>query len=96
MLRNAVSEYQKGNSSDISWIEVCKKVPGRTNKQCRERWNLLESLLQTKYSSCPYALICSFSPWTEEEDRCILGLYQKWGSAWSSITDVFDLFSSDE
>jgi hypothetical protein len=48
--------------------------PGRTSKQCRERWNnyLDPTLVHTAF--------------TEEEDKLILSLHQEYGSKWAMIS----------
>ena len=51
--------------------------PGRSGKQCRERWhNQLNPV-----SNCK-------QPWSEEEDRTILHAHQKLGNKWAEIAKL--------
>jgi hypothetical protein len=56
------------------WGKVCEKMPGRTAKQCRERWaNYLDpTLLKT--------------PFTQAEDEILLALQKEHGNKWSLIS----------
>lgn len=56
-----------------NWQMISKHIPGRTGKQCRERFvnNLSPDLKQGK--------------WTKEEDRILLENYKLIGNKWSSI-----------
>ena len=55
------------------WKEIADKMPGRTSKQCRERWqqNLQPSLSRT--------------PFTPEEDAKIVSLHNEMGNKWAYI-----------
>lgn len=57
-----------------NWTEVSKYLPGRTGRQCRDRYNnyLFKDI--------------SFHPWTEEEDQIILNKYLIYGNHWSKIS----------
>ena len=57
-----------------NWSEVSKYLPGRTSRQCRDRYNnyLFKDI--------------SFHPWTEEEDAIILGKYLIYGNHWAKIS----------
>ena len=37
LLRQAVERCNTLEDSKV-WSTICKSIPGRTNKQCRERW----------------------------------------------------------
>lgn len=56
-----------------NWGKVASHIPGRTSKQCRERWcqHLDPSLLKTEFSA--------------EEDITILQLHAKIGNRWAAI-----------
>jgi hypothetical protein len=57
-----------------SWNEVAAKLPNRTELMCTQRWNrvLKPSLVK--------------GPWTEDEDRKVTELVQKYGAKkWSTI-----------
>mmetsp|Transcript_12489 Transcript_12489/g.23179 ORF Transcript_12489/g.23179 Transcript_12489/m.23179 type:complete len:565 (-) Transcript_12489:99-1793(-) len=60
------------------WSQISREIPGRTPKQCRERWSL--SLDPT----------INRSPWTEEEDDKLLEMHKKYGSAWAEIRHWFN------
>eukprot|EP01138_Halocafeteria_seosinensis_P009361 gb/GECG01009566.1/.p1 GENE.gb/GECG01009566.1/~~gb/GECG01009566.1/.p1 ORF type:complete len:627 (+),score=86.53 gb/GECG01009566.1/:1-1881(+) len=56
-----------------NWGDVAAKIPGRTAKQCRERWtNHLHPSIKK-------------GDWTEEEDRKLLEAYEELGQRWSKI-----------
>ncbi|DBA04145.1 TPA: hypothetical protein N0F65_004253 [Lagenidium giganteum] len=67
LLRKLVASEQK------NWGEVAAKIPGRTSKQCRERWHnhLDPSIVRGAYSP--------------EEDRIILEAQARLGNRWSVI-----------
>jgi hypothetical protein len=57
-----------------NWSLVAKMLPGRTRKQCRERWvNQLDPSLNTAH-------------WTPEEDAALRFHHQIHGSCWSRIS----------
>jgi hypothetical protein len=61
-----------------NWPMVAALVPGRTAKQCRERWmvNLNPMLNRTK--------------WTPAEDALIREKYDEFGPQWSKISKFLD------
>lgn len=66
-LRDLVSEGKR------NWGQVASLIPGRTSKQCRERWcNHLDPNINK-------------GMYTEEEDRIILEMQAKLGNRWSII-----------
>ena len=58
------------------WSVLASHLPGRTGKQCRERWH---NQLNPDISK---------SPWTEAEDRVIIREYAKFGARWADIAAV--------
>ncbi|ETK91121.1 2,3-diketo-5-methylthio-1-phosphopentane phosphatase [Phytophthora nicotianae] len=67
LLRRLVATEQK------NWGDVASKIPGRTSKQCRERWhNHLD----------PQIVRGAYTP---EEDRLILEAQARLGNRWSVI-----------
>ncbi|GBG30661.1 Transcription factor MYB3R-2 [Hondaea fermentalgiana] len=69
MLRSLVDE-----SGSTSWVAVAKYIPGRTAKQCRERWSLnLDPSINR-------------GPWTAEEDKHLLALHEQLGNKWAEIS----------
>ena len=55
------------------WARIAGMLPGRTGKQCRERWcNNLDPTLKK-------------GSWTPEEDMTILDLHAKLGTRWAEI-----------
>lgn len=56
-----------------NWFEVAQKLPGRTPRQCRDRW--------TNYL-CPTN---SFEPWTPEEDQLVVDRINEIGTRWATI-----------
>eukprot|EP00744_Colponema_vietnamica_P001441 GILI01002385.1.p1 GENE.GILI01002385.1~~GILI01002385.1.p1 ORF type:complete len:517 (-),score=176.57 GILI01002385.1:320-1870(-) len=60
------------------WAQAAALIPGRSGKQCRERWfNHLNPEVKK-------------GNWTPEEDSLIFELYQKLGSHWSEIATHFE------
>ncbi|KAK1930815.1 Transcription factor MYB3R-2 [Phytophthora citrophthora] len=59
-----------------NWRQVSNSIPGRTAKQCRERWrNRLDPSINK-------------SPFTEEEDEAIQQAYEKYGNRWTQIAEL--------
>jgi len=58
------------------WARVAAMLPGRTGKQCRERWH--NHLGITKEA------------WAPEEDRRVIELHQKLGNRWADIAKYLD------
>ncbi|KAG2771311.1 hypothetical protein Pcac1_g17841 [Phytophthora cactorum] len=59
-----------------SWGEVAANIPGRTAKQCRERWrNHLDPSINK-------------SPFTPEEDTIIQEGFEKMGNRWTQIAEL--------
>jgi len=60
-------------SSAKNWAEVARRVPGRTAKQCRERWSLnLDPSINR-------------SAWTKDEDDLLVKLHSELGNKWAEI-----------
>ena len=57
-----------------NWGKVAAHMPGRTSKQCRERWNnyLDPTLIHT--------------PFTDDEDEVLLKLQAEFGNKWALIS----------
>ncbi|KAG2483043.1 hypothetical protein HYH03_018072 [Edaphochlamys debaryana] len=58
----------------INWALVAQSVPGRTGKQCRERWQ----------NACSRPNLVR-GQWTAAEDRAIARGHALWGPAWTRI-----------
>ncbi|EAY01714.1 Myb-like DNA-binding domain containing protein [Trichomonas vaginalis G3] len=63
---------------DRSWDQIAREMPGRTARQCRDRYN--------KYL---FKEISSAS-WTSEEDEIILQMHKIHGPKWSLISKSLD------
>lgn len=59
--------------SKIHWSRVAEEVPGRSSKQCRERWN---NFLRPDINRAP------FSP---EEDGLLIRLCQQYHYSWAAV-----------
>jgi hypothetical protein len=59
------------------WVKVALNMPGRTPRQCRERYN---SYL------CP---TINASPWTPQEDELLLAKFPRYGSRWAEYRPFF-------
>ena len=67
-----------GNINQVDWTWVSQNVPGRSVKQCRERWHLnLDPSINR-------------NPWSAEEDRLLLCLVEQFGSAWAKVSKAID------
>lgn len=66
-----------GNERFPAWNEIAKKIPGKTGRQCRERYQhyLAPSISQ--------------EPWSEEEDALVISLFQIHGPNWAKIAESF-------
>jgi hypothetical protein len=62
---------------DHLWRDIEHLMPGRSSRQCRERWNLYLS-----------PGICN-DPWTPDDDVQLLRLYQAQGPKWTQIAKSF-------
>jgi len=62
------------NNGGINWTEISNGLPGRTAKQCRERYhNHLQPNLKKGH-------------WTPEEDELIMQMHSTIGNKWAEIT----------
>ena len=71
ILKNSVSEF-----GDNDWDKIALLLPGRSSRQCRDRWN--------KYLSGN----TDFSKWTKEEDELLISLIHNYGNKWSKIATI--------
>ena len=72
ILRDLVKRY-----GAKKWIEIAKAIPGRTGRQCRDRFqNYLSPSLTN-------------GPWTKEDDLLLLQKVRELGSSWSKIIPHF-------
>ena len=72
LLQKAVVRFKNKD-----WNKIAKFVPGRTPKQCRDRWtNYLHPSL-------------AFTPWTYEESQLLVSLVNKYGTHWSKMKKSF-------
>ena len=76
-------EEQRGKIEYGFWAEIAKEIPGRTAKQCRERWNIYLNPNLNK------------GPWTPEEDRIIIETQKKIGNQWTKIALLLPGRSND-
>lgn len=66
------------NNGPNNWTSCAELIPGRTGKQCRERWaNALNPLLKKGL-------------WEAEEDYIIFKLFKMIGSKWSAISNYLN------
>jgi hypothetical protein len=61
----------------LSWSDVALRLPGRTARQCRERW--------AKYLKPDIRV----APWTDDEDNLLLRQIQLHGHRWATIALAF-------
>lgn len=66
-----------------SWNKIAMFVPGKTPKQCRDRWvNYLQPSL-------------NFEPWSNNEDQLLVSLVNKYGTHWTKMKKNFPNRSSN-
>lgn len=71
------------NYNQESWNSIAQCVPGRTPKQCRDRWvNYLKPSLK-------------FDPWSENEDQMLVSLVNTYGTHWTKMKNQFPNRSSN-
>ena len=58
------------------WSAIANELPGRIGKQCRERWH---NHLNPDINK---------APWSEQEDRAILGAHATMGNKWAELSKV--------
>lgn len=61
-----------------NWVEISRRMPNRSPRQCRERWN--------NYIN-PNLKI---GPWTIEEDALLLEKYSVIGPHWSFLSKIIE------
>jgi hypothetical protein len=72
MLRSLVESFGHND-----WYAISLRMPGRTARQCKERWmNYLSPTLNT-------------AAWTAEEDQLLLEKQRELGSKWAQIAKFF-------
>lgn len=65
-------------NGDKDWAKLALLLPGRTGKQCRERYrNHLDTSVK-------------HSPWTQEEDDKLAELHARLGNSWTKIAEYFE------
>lgn len=62
----------------LNWQYIASLLPGRTARQCRERWS--EYLNPS----------IKFQPWTNTEDSLLVQLVQTYGNRWTLISKMFN------
>lgn len=75
-LETIVQSLEK-NGTPLKWPTVAAYVPGRSGKQCRERYlNHLAAVLKSER-------------WTAQEDATLFYLCSRYGTKWSTIAKMF-------
>jgi hypothetical protein len=62
---------------ECNWMAIASGLPGRTVRQCRDRWN---------HYLAPEAKI---SEWTTEEDRLLVERLRTFGKQWAKLSLMF-------
>lgn len=66
------------SNEHVNWNTIAVSLPGRTGKQCRERWhNHLRSGIKK-------------GDWTPDEDKTILSSHAQLGNQWSKISKLLN------
>ena len=61
-----------------TWIAVAAQIPGRSARQCRDRW---ANYLSPENKN---------GPWTQDEDRLLADKFREFGPQWTTIAKFFD------
>ena len=59
------------------WLDIAKSMPGRTGRQCRDRF---QNYLSPKLTN---------GPWSKDDDLQLLRKVKEFGSSWSKIIQFF-------
>ena len=71
-------QWVKKKKGAMKWADATKEIPGRSGKQIRERWF---NILNPKINK---------AKWTEDEERLLFQLYNKFGPKWCSLVCHFE------
>ena len=74
-LVQVITEVEK-HEGRLNWHSICHRVPGRTAKQCRERWH---SQLDPSISR---------EPWSSQEEKVLIQLHHEMGNKWTEIANI--------
>jgi hypothetical protein len=61
-----------------SWVGVACQIPGRSPRQCRDRWSNYLSPANKN------------GPWTQAEDALLVAKFAEFGPRWATIAKFFD------
>jgi hypothetical protein len=68
-----LNKYVKIYGGEKNWLEIARHLPGRSSKQCRERWT---NILQPGVKK---------GEWTCDDDKKIFQFYLQYGARWTEI-----------
>jgi Myb-like DNA-binding domain len=68
-----LNKYVKIYGGEKNWLEIARHLPGRSSKQCRERWT---NILQPGVKK---------GEWTSDDDKKIFQYYLQYGARWTEI-----------
>jgi hypothetical protein len=68
----AITEWVTSHDP-VEWTKLARTLPGRTGKQCRDRWT---NMLDPKVYK---------GEWTETEDQILREYHSRWGNKWAKI-----------
>lgn len=77
------------------WSAIAKSIPGRSGKQCRERYVPLRFLHPPRWYNHLNPAI-SHLPWTDEEDELLREYQRKMGNQWTKIAEKLSGRSENE
>jgi nuclear transport factor 2 (NTF2) superfamily protein len=70
---NLLLRLMRQYNGDKCWTKIAESIPGRTAKQCRERFYLnLDPTINRE-------------PWTRQEDELLVDLHRRLGNKWAEI-----------
>ncbi|OHT08689.1 hypothetical protein TRFO_04752 [Tritrichomonas foetus] len=67
-----------GDAKFPQWNEIARSIPGKTGRQCRERYQHYLSPNLSRH------------PWARWEDELIISLYRRYGPNWATIATHFN------
>lgn len=75
--QDIILKQEVKNNPNPKWNEIAKKIPGKTAKQCRERYQHF------------LAPTINRIPWTIEDDALLVQCHQLYGTDWAKIAEFF-------
>ncbi|KAI2627829.1 hypothetical protein GGR54DRAFT_434621 [Hypoxylon sp. NC1633] len=73
VLRNEAQSFKEDET--VSWTQIARSLPGRSNKDCRKRWHKINGRQHR-------------GTWSEAEDTKLRQAVERLGTRWTAVSDV--------